>query len=220
MRQKGDVTVSESERDEAQGQAGAAGKRRRNAATTRQAILDSARLAFTRYGYDGVGVREIAKNAGVTAMLVNRYFGSKEKLFAQVVEETLSGSGVLRHELARTDVEPQALCRNIAAALVAKSSPGLTPDGILVLLRSAANKQAAGILRDDAQRYLEPLIALLSGSNPGLRAAMVLSLISGFQLMRQVIGLPALAEARPQELEERLQALFACLLRGEDDDPS
>ena len=62
-------------------------RRRRNAAATREAILQSARVAFARSGYDGAGVREIAESAGVTAMMVNRYFGSKEKLFAEVVAE-------------------------------------------------------------------------------------------------------------------------------------
>ncbi|HEV7965751.1 MAG TPA: helix-turn-helix domain-containing protein, partial [Actinoplanes sp.] len=57
--------------------------RPRNAAATRAAILASARRNFARAGYDGVGVREIAGGAGVTAMLVNRYFGSKEQLFAE-----------------------------------------------------------------------------------------------------------------------------------------
>ena len=59
--------------------------RRRNAAATREAILASARLAFAQSGYDGAGVREIAAGAGVTAILVNRYFGSKENLFAEVI---------------------------------------------------------------------------------------------------------------------------------------
>src|ERR1700754_1767178 len=69
---------------------GAAPVRRRNAAATRAAILTSAREAFARAGYDGAGVREIAKGAGVTAMLVNRYFGSKERLFAEVVADIMS----------------------------------------------------------------------------------------------------------------------------------
>src|SRR5262245_24637290 len=64
--------------------------RRRNAAATRAAILASARAAFVRSGYDGAGVREIAAGAGVTAMLVNRYFGSKERLFAEVAAETMA----------------------------------------------------------------------------------------------------------------------------------
>ena len=34
--------------------------RQRNAAATRAAILQSARRAFARAGYDGAGVREIA----------------------------------------------------------------------------------------------------------------------------------------------------------------
>src|SRR5438445_354828 len=74
-------------------------KHRRNAAATRQAILQSALIAFTRSGYDGVGVREIAKGAGVTAMLVNRYFGSKEQLFAEVVEVILTTKGILTEEI-------------------------------------------------------------------------------------------------------------------------
>ena len=69
-------------------------KRPRNAAATRQAILQSARQAFARAGYSGAGVREIAHGAGVTAMLVNRYFGSKERLFAEAVAESMATTGV------------------------------------------------------------------------------------------------------------------------------
>jgi len=59
--------------------------RKRNAVATREAILSSARKVFARAGYDGAGVREIAAGAGVTAMLVNRYFGGKERLFAEAI---------------------------------------------------------------------------------------------------------------------------------------
>ena len=52
---------------------------RRGSVATRRAILDSARTAFVGSGYDGAGVREIAAGAGVTAMMVNRYFGSPNK---------------------------------------------------------------------------------------------------------------------------------------------
>src|SRR5215213_11524161 len=59
--------------------------RGRNAAATRQAILDSARWCFSHDGYDQVGVRDIAARAGADPALVNRYFGSKEGLFAEAV---------------------------------------------------------------------------------------------------------------------------------------
>src|SRR5215831_13533227 len=72
--------------------------RRRDAAATRTAILASARRAFADLGYDGAGVRGIAAGAGVTAMLVNRYFGSKEKLFAEVVRDIMRRPIVLTGE--------------------------------------------------------------------------------------------------------------------------
>ena len=60
-----------------------------NAAATRQAILEAATRRFATQGYQRAGVREIAADAGVTAALVNRYFGSKEGLFAEVIGRAL-----------------------------------------------------------------------------------------------------------------------------------
>src|ERR1700733_8064560 len=88
--------------------------RRRNATATREAILTSARRAFARSGYDGAGVREIASGAGVTAMLVNRYFGSKEQLFAEVVGEVMARPTILT----RQTLESPTLGEDIAAALI------------------------------------------------------------------------------------------------------
>ena len=64
-------------------------RRRRDAAATREAILQAATRRFTTEGYQRAGAREIAADAGVTAALVNRYFGSKEKLFAEVIDRAL-----------------------------------------------------------------------------------------------------------------------------------
>src|ERR1700736_5453329 len=112
-------------------------QRRRNADATRQAILESARLAFTRSGYDGVGVREIAQGAGVTAMLVNRYFGSKEHLFEEVVEVTLSAPGIFTSKVMMQSRDLATLSRDVGKALVAKTAPEVTPmDGFLIMLRS------------------------------------------------------------------------------------
>ena len=100
--------------------------RPRNAAATREAILQSALSAFVRQGYDGVGVREIAQTAGVTAVLVNRYFGSKERLFAAAVEATFTDNGLfegdastLAQRLADDGLgTPQAAAGRRKAALV------------------------------------------------------------------------------------------------------
>src|SRR5215475_9871861 len=122
-------------------------KRQRNAAATRQAILDSAIDAFTRHGYDGVGVRDLAQDAGVTAMLVNRYFGSKEELFAEAVDVSFAPRTVLSDDA-------ETLAGDVAARLVDRTSPESDDlDPFLLMLRSAANPRAGEIVRDGVERH-------------------------------------------------------------------
>ena len=187
--------------------------RRRNSATTRKAILASARLAFARAGYDGVGVREIAAGAGVTAMLVNRYFGSKEHLFAEVVAETMANPSILTQKI----LESSTPGEDIAAALINLTKTGDTPlDGFLILLHSTSNKRAAEIGREQIQKYHQKTMrAALSGELAPQRAALVLSLVAGVQVMRQMIGLSALAKAEPAALIKILAPLFQQLVEGE-----
>jgi AcrR family transcriptional regulator len=175
--------------------------RRRDAAATREAILRSALVAFTRSGYDGVGVREIAQAAGVTAMLVNRYFGSKEQLFAEVVDVAFAEPVLLGEDVT-------TLARDVATGLMSRTVPGRV-DGFLLMLRSAANPRSARILRDGVERhYGRRLAALLPGTRTDERAALFLALIAGVQLMRDVLDLPALADADPAGIE----ALFRLLI--------
>lgn len=182
-------------------------------AATRQAILTSARQAFTESGYD-IGVRDIAEKAGVTAMLVNRYFGSKEELFEEVVDVVLSTPGILTGDVMERAPDVSTLCREAAAALVAKTAPDLTPmDGFLIMLRSANNKLATDILRRKFEtHFAAPLSSLLPGKDAGQRAAMFLSVIAGFQVMRQIVELAALTQADPNQLAARLEAVFGLLV--------
>ena len=186
--------------------------RRRNAAATREAILTSARLAFARAGYDGAGVREIAAGAGVTAMLVNRYFGSKEKLFAEVLAATSATPTILTQE----NLKSSNLGETIAATLVDITRAADTPlEGFLIMLHSASSKRAAEIGREQIENgHQKVLAAALTGELAPQRAALVLSLVAGFQVMRQMIGLSALAEAEPAVLVKILAPLFQQLIEA------
>jgi AcrR family transcriptional regulator len=188
-------------------------RRRRDAAATRQAILASARRAFARAGYDGAGVREIANDAGVTAMLVNRYFGSKEKLFAEVVADTMAAPDILAQEIIRSP----APGRDLAAALINETNAGTPPlDGFLIMFHSASSKRAAEIGRAQIEaHYHKVMTAALSGDLAPQRAALILSLIAGVQVMRQMIGLQALASAEPDDLVNILAPLLQKLVDGE-----
>ncbi|MEV4178821.1 TetR family transcriptional regulator [Nonomuraea sp. NPDC049709] len=181
-------------------------RRRRDAAATRQAILDAAVVAFTRYGYDGVGVRDIAQSAGVTAMLINRYFGSKERLFAEAVDVAFEPRTVI----AGTGAE---LAGETARALVARTAPEAEELGpFLLMLRSAANPGAAQIMREAIGRHAgRHLTEELSGAAAGVRAELMLSLQAGVWLMRSVLGTKALTQGRPQELAQWIESLFQVL---------
>jgi AcrR family transcriptional regulator len=186
--------------------------RKRNAAATRQAILTSARKVFARAGYDGAGVREIAAGAGVTAMLVNRYFGSKEQLFAEAIAAANATPSIATDAVLKSAHPGEAIAR----ALVEITRTGDMPlDGFLILLNSASSERAAEIGREVIEAGHQKTVAdALEGPDAPQRAALILSLVAGFQIMRQSIGLSALADADPDVLATLLAGLFAQLVRG------
>ena len=55
-------------------------------ATTRSNILKAATKVFARYGYDGGSVEKISKSAKSVDRMIYYYFGSKEGLFIEVLE--------------------------------------------------------------------------------------------------------------------------------------
>ncbi|BBX69998.1 TetR/AcrR family transcriptional regulator [Mycolicibacterium psychrotolerans] len=181
--------------------------RRRDAVATRAAILQSAVRHFARAGYDGAGVRDIAADAGFTAMLVNRYFGSKEQLFVEAVEMSFSKPVFVVDEAAD-------LARQVAAALVAHTDPRADPpEPFLIMLRSLSNPRATEIVRDAIERHVgRRLTRQLAGPGAHLRGEAILSTISGVLLMRSVVGTSTLAHANPGELQTVLEAAFTALI--------
>jgi AcrR family transcriptional regulator len=60
-------------------------RRKRSRKATEEAILRAAERVFSRRGFDGVTVRDVADCAGVTHALVHRYFGTKIDLYKAVL---------------------------------------------------------------------------------------------------------------------------------------
>ncbi|HEX7319048.1 MAG TPA: TetR/AcrR family transcriptional regulator [bacterium] len=55
---------------------------------TKQKIFQTAIHLFARRGYDAVGIREIAKTAGVQISMINYYFEGKVGILREIVNET------------------------------------------------------------------------------------------------------------------------------------
>jgi AcrR family transcriptional regulator len=58
---------------------------KRDRARTEAAILDSARILFSKKGFDATTTKEIAAKAKINEQLIQRYFGGKEGLLLQII---------------------------------------------------------------------------------------------------------------------------------------
>ena len=182
-------------------------RRRRDAVATRQAILEAATRRFATEGYQRAGVREIAADAGVTAALVNRYFGSKEKLFAEVIERALHS----RHKL---QGQRRDLADHLARVMVygQEGAPGRVRTPLLLLLHSAPEPRAVKLFRRDLDRTALPLLAKQIGDDEAVRAAMAMALLTWFAMMHHVHRPKAFADASGEELVALLsRSLAACI---------
>lgn len=68
----------------------ALGQRARQAATTRQGLIDAAARLFARRGYAATSVAAIGEEAGVSRGLVNFHFATKENLLHAVIGQLVA----------------------------------------------------------------------------------------------------------------------------------
>lgn len=61
----------------------------------REDILDVAERLFAEHGFEAVSVREISKAADINIAMISYYFGSKEKLYEEVVHRKLISSELI-----------------------------------------------------------------------------------------------------------------------------
>ncbi|MFF4836715.1 TetR/AcrR family transcriptional regulator [Streptomyces sp. NPDC001315] len=177
--------------------------RKRDGAATREAILAAAVVEFTEHGYARAGVRQIAERAGVTAMMINRYFGSKEGLFAQAVDRAFGPPTVVGDER-------RGLSRAIAHTLAERTAPGAERlDPFLLMLRSVQDPEAMDALRRGIEAHVGARLAgLLEGPEAEVRAQLGLALVAGTWLLRTVVGTSALAEADNDGLADLLTRML------------
>lgn len=59
----------------------------------KQAILDAAEKLFCETGYEGTSTRQIAQESGANMAMINYYFGSKEGVFVEIMNERIASFG-------------------------------------------------------------------------------------------------------------------------------
>ncbi|HET6509591.1 MAG TPA: helix-turn-helix domain-containing protein [Baekduia sp.] len=192
--------------------------RRRDAAATRQALLDAARELFDAHGFRGTTVRAIGERAGVDQALIARYFGGKAELYQAVldqdrlsVEPTPSASATAAAAAAEPPAERRSPRHVIDAMLRRVDEHGVGP--VLRALSdpdtdAATRDELGGRLRAYVTAPLETWLREAGVVDPGLRAEVVVAALLGVMITRATGGLPRVAAADREALAAVLEELL------------
>lgn len=189
--------------------ANVAPKPARNAGDTRARILAAARVRFSLEAYENVGTRDIAADAGVDAALVNRYFGGKEKLFDEAIQDAFAIK-------AHFDGIDMSLFGEAITTLVMNGNEERREekfDALGMLLRASGSPATQE--RVSARfhtEFVEPLGRLLRGRDADLRAALIASYLIGLATMKHALHSPLLGTAAQRKAVATVgAAIQACV---------
>jgi AcrR family transcriptional regulator len=173
--------------------------RRRGETRTRDAILDSARRLFAERGYDRTSLRAIARDAGVDPALVAHFFGSKQRLFVEVVEFPFDPAETLPAIL---EGDRAAIGVRLAELVVGLLEVPEARDRITGVVRAAGSEpEVARMVRELVTREVwKPAAALLGVEDAELRMNLVGSQIVGLVMARYIVGAEPLASLPPEEV--------------------
>jgi AcrR family transcriptional regulator len=166
--------------------------RRRGGGDTRQAIAEAARRQFAERGYEAATIRSIATEAGVDPALVMHFYGSKEALFAEVVQWPFDPDEAVAELLVG---KRSAVGERLARLFVTTWDAEAGRNPIVALLRTALSQDSAARLFRDflSTRVFAPLAEGLRIDRPELRTSLASSQLVGFGIIRYVMRFEPLA---------------------------
>lgn len=156
-------------RDERDGDAAPAPRRRLGEAERRAALLAAAGEAFREAEYSQVSVARIARAAGASEALAHRYFGSKAGLYAAMAEDAL-GRLLERQDAGDLALGPEAegWSRLRASLAVYLRFVGEGANGWATLLRSPGSVPASALaVRERGRAAYRDRVSAMLGLDPG-----------------------------------------------------
>ena len=152
---------------------------------SRAAIEAAARRLFAEQGYERTVIRDIAAAADIDPAMVMRYFGSKERLFAEVADFDLRLPDVASIDRSLVGV---TLVDHFLDLWEGEGANG----GLPILLRSAASNEFAATRMQQlfAAQVLPVILSLGPPETAATRAGLGASQILGLALTRYVLRFP------------------------------
>lgn len=182
---------------------------RDQAAQNRERVLDMAARLFRERGFDGIGVADLMKSAGLTHGGFYGQFASKEDLMAEACSRAFqSAGGGLQRAVESSGGDPLAAAAASYLSLAHRDHPG---GGCVVAALGAEAARQGPALRRALTEGVRAQIDWLAGLMPGrARAAKRERALASYAAM---VGAMVLARAveDPALSEEILQAAAASI---------
>ncbi|MGH8956631.1 MAG: TetR/AcrR family transcriptional regulator [Microbacterium sp.] len=183
----------------------------RDAARTRSSLLDAARRRFALEGYSATTMRSVAGDAGVNVSLINRYFGSKEGLFASCLDR-----GLPTHDPSRA---PSPSVDSVIETMLRYAVDGPDDDDrlqLLLLLRTSedpvADNLRSAALTALSTKIAEPLTGGDDGDDRLLRVQLALGTLLGILATRTSTPVEPLCSADTDRIRDLLRPVLRGLL--------
>ncbi|MBK1783077.1 TetR/AcrR family transcriptional regulator [Prauserella cavernicola] len=173
----------------------------------RGAILRAARKAFARQPYAAVTLRDIAAEAGISASLIVKHFGSKEGLFDTVADFTGAADALLA-------VPNAVLGRHLVLTLLRYRREQGSDLLVRVVFAAGSGDERALLrerFRDQVTRRVEHRLA---GADTGLRAELIVAHLLGLGAVMAVDQDGLAATADPEWIAERYAPGLQVLIDG------
>ncbi len=165
----------------------------------RDAVLDAARAAFHARGYVRTSMKGVAAAAGVAPEVVNRYWNSKESLFAAAMRLPFDPASAMPQLVAPgLDGMGERLTRATLDLLADESSRN---DFIALFQAGASATKAARGMQDFIERAMvDRLVRTLGVPDARLRVNLIMSYLIGIGTTRYILRLEPVASMPEDEL--------------------
>ena len=174
--------------------------RRPGNSDTRHSILTAALGLFSRFGYDKVSLRAVAREADVDPALIHHYFDSKADLFTRsVLDIEFNAEAMLQRILAGPPDEIGA--RAVKEFALTWRAPGASDRFTAMFRASVSDEGARRPLVEFLNREIFIKVAAAQGHpNPTARANLAVSALLGLVMARDIFEIAALATLKDEDL--------------------
>jgi TetR/AcrR family transcriptional repressor of nem operon len=168
---------------------------------THERIVNAAARAIRRSGYDGTGVAEIMKDAGLTHGGFYAHFASREAMLAEAADRAGAESVAAMDRIAAT-APPRRALQKMLRAYLSKAHVEAIESGCAVAALGSETRRQAPEVRRAATRRIREMIDLVARQSPdwGKRnahqeALFTVATMVGALVLARAVDDPRLSEA-------------------------